>query len=291
MLKTCFLVLAALLATVFAVPVTTARAQARFIRGGPPPNLLELDGGFWYDHDFGGVEVFSFSPLVHGRFQLTRALEIDAKWGFSYGSVSAAADTPFGRISTGDSGVVAGDPYVALLYVHRSRSFVLHLGGGVALPVLQDSGGGEDAATFGAAAVRGWWDRWLWLPDRLTIVAPIELSHDVGHIVWKVEGALAFLGDTGPAAPRNDLMFQAAGSLGFHVGSMFVFGGRLQLVWLITGPSRADNAQTAIEPYMRIGNDRGWFAARLTINLDHPLGFAFDNGGVLGFHLGGGFRF
>jgi hypothetical protein len=47
----------------------------------------------------------------------------------------------------------------------------------------------------------------------------------------------------------------------------------------------------ALEPYLRYDFGGGFVNARLTVNLDEPLGFAFDEGKVWGLFAGGGGTF
>lgn len=69
--------------------------------------------------------------------------------------------------------------------------------------------------------------------------------------------------------------------------SEYVVGGlRMPLWWLMT--ESGDNAQLALEPFVRGDIDNFFVNGRFTVNLDEPLGFSFEEGKVWALHLGGG---
>src|SRR5690606_31596750 len=63
-----------------------------------------------------------------------------------------------------------------------------------------------------------------------------------------------------------------------YVGDRVVAGARMPLWWLLT--EGGENAQLAIEPYVRVDLGPAFINSRFTLNLDNPYGFSFDSGGI-----------
>ena len=89
-------------------------------------------------------------------------------------------------------------------------------------------------------------------------------------------------------ADDSDILLQIGGEAGLRLG-MVELGARLQLVWIPTGDG--DTAQTAVEPYALFDLKPGFVRFGLLMNLDEPLGFAFDDYGHWGVRLAAGFEF
>jgi hypothetical protein len=164
-------------------------------------------------------------------------------------------------------------------------------------------------ATVGAA--RGAWDLWLWLPETMSLVVPFRLEKRLAtSIELGVDAGLAILIPIADNEGGTDLFLQAAGDLAFLLSPRVRLGFRLQFGWVVTDDEdhrrpdytdllfsqidgrRHDDFQLSFEPYVRgyVGQS-GFLQARLVINLDEPAGFGFDDDGVWGLFLGGGFTF
>ena len=83
-----------------------------------------------------------------------------------------------------------------------------------------------------------------------------------------------------------EVSLQIDPGVGFWASNTVLVGGRVPVAWIPT--SEGDNAQIAIEPYTRIDFGSAYFNARFTVNIDEPLGFAFDEGKIWALHLGFG---
>lgn len=55
--------------------------------------------------------------------------------------------------------------------------------------------------------------------------------------------------------------------------------------------NEGDAAQLFVEPFVRVDLGPLMLSTRLMMNLDEPLGFAFDSGKYWGLHVGAGLAF
>jgi len=234
------------------------------------------------------------SPMIEGYFGVTDAIELSFQWGFLFvdHDVSAAG------VSEDDSAFALGNPAVSAFYRVEMDTAVLRLGVGLALPVADLEEDGTPSATrvigYGVAqGMRGLWDMWLWASDRLTVAVPqLRLDSLSQDLVWAVEGGMGLMIDTSDDDRDLEVPLQAAVEGGARLGRSFVIGGRFQVVWIPTLDGEdADRLQMAIEPFARVELENAFLYAKLTLNLDEPFGFAFDDHGVWGLHIGGGTRF
>lgn len=237
----------------------------------------------------------ALSPMLEGYFGVTDSIEIAFQWG----SVFVDRETTLAGLTEEDSSFLIGNPMISGVYLSHMDDAVLRLGMGVALPVADiddDSAAGIVTRVIGyglAAAMRGWWDSWLWAHDRLTVAVPqLRIDSKNHDFVWAVDAAMGLMIDTGDDDRDVEVPVQLAFEGGARLGSSFVLGARLQAVWVPTwDDDEADNLQLALEPLARVELENAFFYSKLTLNLDEPLGFAFDEGRVWGLHFGGGGRF
>jgi len=274
-----------------------AVAAAQFL-----PTSEERPGALWGElafHSGGQASAMGeqrhtvVSPLLAGRFHLIDRAELGFAWGFAHASVTVGT----GAAAEEAAAFVIGNPALTGGYRLEGESFTLRLGLAIVIPVA--SVGMEDppvallarqTALAVASSARGWWNRWLWLPDRLTVVVPAaRIDSGSGAFLWAAETALGIEVYTGEGEGTTDLTVQIAGEAGARLGTRVSLGGRLSLVWVITADG--DNAQTALEPFLRYEAGALLSSLRFTVNLDRPAGFAFDRHRVWGVHLGGGARF
>ena len=79
-------------------------------------------------------------------------------------------------------------------------------------------------------------------------------------------------------------------SLALCASESFGFGLRLALVIAATSDA-SDNVQVSFEPFLKFDIDQGFIRVGLLMNLDRPLGFAFDEGRVWALRTTIGARF
>lgn len=277
--------------TFLAVAPASAQDYYRIRRTRPSRFFFEIGTFFDGDHSEAfDTSVFVLTPYAQGNFRLARSFELEVKWGFSYGSIEGDFGVPPLVARVDESGVVIANPQIGALWAHDGP-VMIRLGGALVLPLLDVDDPGQQTAAGLGSAIRGLHDLWMWSEGFMSLVAPVYFEGGSGSLVWEAEGALGFMIPVrDDAGDDTEFVFQTAGGLGGRVGSM-VIGGRLRLVWLMSGPDGGDNAQLSMEPFIRIGSETGYFSARLLLNLDEPFGFALDEDGVWGLHMGGGFAF
>jgi len=291
MLKRC--VLLALLGIAFA-PLAAA-AQGRPIglaeRKGGRDHALELELDFssiTIDPPLAAAEVTytTLLPKLYGSFGLTETLELEAQLTTIYAGYS-----PEG--AEGDSTFELANPYVALFYAKRTDRSVARIGGGVALPVLDAEGYGM--APFQGAATRGLMDMWLYVPEALSFVIPVQLQVRATTLVLGVDAALALTINTGEGDLEDDddveVPLQAGALAGAALGDV-TLGLRLQVATLLTADG--DNTQVSALPFVQADLDGGGFIhGGVLVNLDEPLGVLGDDNlfEVWAVRVGGGTRF
>jgi hypothetical protein len=157
----------------------------------------------------------------------------------------------------------------------------------MALPLASDSGA-EGLAVLYTATTFGFQDLKLWFPDTFAVSGPARVEFG-DELIGSLDGELAVLFDAGKLRSGTDAYLTVAPGVGYYFDKTFLLGVRLPLWWGFT--DKGDNAQVALEPYLRGDLGQGFLNARFTMNLDEPLGFAFNRGKVWGLHFGGGFVF
>jgi len=195
----------------------------------------------------------------------------------------------------GDNGAtVLGNPYVGLSYVGDGPAVRLKVGGGIAIPVVNTNNlDANDQFALGAGiAPRAFQGAWLWIPDSLSIVAPLHIEAPLGTPVL-------FMGDAamGFAIPvRNtdtnetNLYLELAPGFAAHASDNVVLGLRFPLFAQLTN-AHGDSSQMSLEPFIRFNSDALFLSIRFTMPIDDPLGFAFDTGKYWGLHVGLGAAF
>ena len=262
------------------------------VYGGPvnrPVGHVGLDLTFMYKEytvitPFGVAEadLMSLSPVFRGLFVLGPSAALGVDWGFlSFLNLSAGGD--------GEQGVFPGNPFVGGYYLYPIvDDLLLQAGGGIALPLSAASDDAEGSAAGAiAAGTHGLFDLWLWLEDVLSLVAEADLSGTLSQGVYLgAELALAIFIPVKDTDARDvEVGSQFALEVGFDTG-VVIPGIRFQGAWIMTADG--DNFQSSLAPFIRVDLGGGYFHAHLLMNLDDPLGFAFDDEGLYGLMVGGG---
>lgn len=243
-----------------------------------------------YAGDEGGTQVLLQSPLFGFWYAVANHFTLSLDWGLSYYRENTNGNK--------ERRFRFGDPMVSGYYVGHAHDMVFYAGVGLALPAATvpahpdpNAPGIETRDYQHALAARGGWNSFLWIPEACSLVFPMRIeSSALKHLLLAADASLGipiFLQGQGAA-----LVLQAGGEVGFKAPHG-AFGGRFQFFWwaLEDTPFLNQMAQMSIEPFFRIDFGKPFLEARLTINLDHPYGFSFDNGGVWGLHLGAGTEF
>ncbi|HTM45144.1 MAG TPA: hypothetical protein VL137_09335 [Polyangiaceae bacterium] len=225
---------------------------------------------------FSGNRRTEFSLLGGLGMQVKPDLELELVLPMSHIALDPAA-----------SDFMIGNPYAALSYLSEREALRFKIGGGVALPLVRAGDVAEYANALTAAAMDGFQNSFLWTSRTMSLVAPMRL--ETGQVpIFSLDGAPIVGLPTGKGGDM-ELSVQLAPGASVYVGYSTLVGARLPLYWIPT--QSGDDASVALEPFVRHEIDSIFLNARLTLNLDKPLGFAFDRDGFWGLHLGGGGTF
>lgn len=171
-----------------------------------------------------------------------------------------------------------GNPWGALLYLPDCECGLSRLSLGVAAPVVGDSDGLEQTASWLARGANGDWDGYLWQPDMLPLVAGASTLKELGRfqLVWDAD--LIF----GMPGGGRDFEFgaQMAGEADVMFGWQSMLGARISGVLYPTLPG--DSFQSAFTTFFRYMRTSDSFALRFVLNIDPPFGFSFSRDGMWG---------
>ena len=139
----------------------------------------------------------------------------------------------------------------------------------------------------GHIGIRGNRELWLWTPDTLPIVVDYMVDREMGVVTIGNDTAFAFYVPIGANEGDTDVALHSSSNIEANFG-LVRLGGRILITAILTVEDDLDGTQIALEPF--VGLDLGIFAldVALTMNIDDPLGFAFDDDGVWGLHFGFG---
>lgn len=220
-----------------------------------------------------------FSPIGGLGLELNPKLELQLVLPMSHAAIDPD-QTDF----------MVGNPFASLSYIGWGSELRFKVGGGATVPLFNDDDAAEFLNSLGAGAMRGFQDFYLFSSKTLSLVAPVRVESG-RKVVFSIDAAPILTIPVGNSNDDMDLAVQFAPGAGVYLDASqrSLIGGRLPLVWV---PTRdGDNAFLAIEPFFRQQVGSGFFNTRLTLNLDEPLGFAFDDDGYWGLHVGGGGAF
>jgi hypothetical protein len=241
---------------------------------------------------------FWLSPVLRARYRVASTLEIAADWGLSF--------LQFAR-DGGDSHSQfrVGNPFLAFYSVRRHGCTELRIGLGATVPLASLPKGDQyDAfdAYYGAMAIRGMWEWWLWQPDAITVALPVSWETVIND-QWIWGGTVAIAGSSLyrrsvaqaafdfliPNEPRrSNLVVPMSVHVGYRVGPV-LFGSFVQSIFVVTGKG---DKQLSIVPFAKLGlGEKAHVDARMTIAIDKPLGPSFSSKGYWGLSVGGGYEF
>lgn len=252
---------------------------------------LEL-GSYFRSDDF--ADTYAFAPILSLWFEITDALDLVLEAGCAYaGRSDEAGDNP--------NHFYLGNPFLAIRRAYRAERTLFHFGFGFTVPIstmdqpvnpeqLTSQEEFEIATYKMAAAMRGRWSYWLWMPEHVALVIPIGarmVSED--NILFGGELALAVIAPTGDYHDyRGDFIAQGAGELGYGFKTVET-GLRLQAVLIPLIPNE-DKFQSAIGPFVNLNFEGGHVGANIIVNLDKDEG-VFGGADRWGLNLKGGVDF
>ncbi len=241
---------------------------------------------------FFGAEYDSYvtglSWILGGGYKVLPNLELEVMLPMSWAEIGATTSQGTLEVSDSSSGFAVANLHLGANYLHANERFRLKVGGALEIaPWNRDLGGEGRFALVAGAVARSAQDQGLWAPEVLSVVTPARI--EFGETL--VLGGDGALGLHVPTDGRDvELSVQLNPSLGYYATDTVLVGARLPFIWMPT--DSGDSAtQLAFEPYARFDFDPGFINTRFTLNLDDPLGFAFDEGKYWSIHVGGGGAF
>jgi hypothetical protein len=256
--------------------------------------------GFHYREQTIGLsetEIALFQPSLYGTFGLLPtvddglSVEIDTAWRF-------------GGVAGDISAFRAANPYLGVRVGVRSAEGWRARGGlGFTLPLTNlyddyDGAGGFDAAgavaILGIVGLQGAWDPWLESVLNAAIVLRGDFEYRHQYFAAGAETAFAALlpveyqGRTGDTTYAAQLAVWGAG----RPIPELALGVRFQAVMLDSSrDGTSPEGYLALIPFVRGEIGDAFVESRLVMNLDDPLGFAFDDGRFWAIYLLGGGTF
>ncbi|MEO1232917.1 MAG: hypothetical protein AAFZ18_28890 [Myxococcota bacterium] len=251
-----------------AIAAGEARAEDR-------PSEVYVDVGF-NTRNPGGANLTTWTPNLGLFAAVDDNIAISADWGLTTFSVD--------EVDLENPGVKPLNPFVAAHLTPQIGDFSLRLGLGLAIPVAEGSDEASLRLYESARAIRGSWDPWLYATETISVAIPARVAWQPLNLVrLAAEGAAFLMIATDGSGER--LGFQGALEAAL-VFDGFEVGARIQGVRPQDEVTRA-----AFEPFAAVGVGPVWLRGRLTMNLAEPDGFAFDEDGIWGAHLGLAYTF
>jgi hypothetical protein len=235
--------------------------------------------GFHMGSMFGVVDVTSLSWLLGGGYKITPSLELDLMLPMAFLSGSGGGES--------DSGLGVGNLHIGAHFMQSKDELRYKVGGALEWgPWNSDYDAAAQYAIFYGAGTRGAQNTGLWASETLTVLTPARIEY--GHqLSFTGDGALGFHVPTDGG--DFDFSVLLAPGVAYYVSETVLLGARLPMVFVLTND--ADMAQLGFEPNARFDLGTAFVNARFTLNIDEPLGFSFDEGGIWGLHVGAGGTF
>ena len=246
-------------------------------------NQLGLGVGV-YTGDSLSADTAVLSPVLEGRFKLSGRTRLDLQVPFVAvdGGSLAGQDTTRFRLA---------NPYLGVSYGFDFDVRKLGIGGGLSLPAarLGDGVARIDAAgDYNAASLsRGNYRRWLWAPEALSLVVPLEAEIDLPLVTLRGDAAYALMISTGDGSETESVA--QIGAEGLVNLAFLGLGVRAQAVWQ---PNQdGDNAQVSLGPLAEINAGPFYARSLFVFNIDGPGGRSFSDAAFWGLDLAAGIRF
>lgn len=238
-----------------------------------PPNTL-LYETYAYSGSLNGQPTTVFAPAISASMALSDRLSLSAAWLFAYAPSRAGGPTAFqaGNPSVGLGGVLSDD-----------GALKIRTGGNLVLPftLITDPDDFGSALLRRAATLRGNSAFSLVNPGLLGLTPWVDATLKTGRFRFGLDGRIPMSAQLSKKrGQRVDAVFQVSGSASMDVSSHVLVGSTFQAIYLATAVEGTDPTFLALIPHARFYGSAGFVEARLVMNLDAPLGFAFSENGV-----------
>lgn len=208
---------------------------------------------------------------IRGRFGIAGAVQDTEVTG-----VGGSRERTFrpGNTALGSYYTMGGDEKVM---------WTIGAGGQLSLPTAQpgDYSSGEALAYVGGLAVHGMEDAWLFLPKTFSIVPGAYARFATGPVFANARLDMSLNVPTdGRDSPGHLMQFRV--EAGYRGSETIRLGLAYTNVLQFGGNVSGDRSQGALRVFLRADIKILTVGCELVMNLDDPLGFAFDDGGYWG---------
>lgn len=245
------------------------------------------------------TSAFTFLLEFGGTYPIMPELRLSLDWGFD---ISAQERSLSGIINDSNDATVVlpANPALGAHYLFDLSSTVRARAGGLlVIPLIHfNEDDPEDMVETGLASMHplgmnAALNAWLWTPEYFSLVFPVAVDGGSGKLRWGADTALALMFDTDDENAYDGdgktlVVFQIGGEFAYRPISAFEFGGRLSAAFGFAKRydfEEDDTSQIALEPFGAYLFDSGRVEGALTVNLDEPFGFAFNEARMWALHV------
>lgn len=258
------------------------------------PSRLELELAAGVSGSLELRSVILTAPLLSLSAPISDENAFFAQWGFSL----ATGDPTGGDFAP--TFVAPGNPLFGIS-LRLGEGLVLSPSLTLPLARMPRAESRRPAATFayeGALGLRGGLDRWLWLPDRLSLILPLTFTRWLDPLLieahLKLGVLLPMVDDPLSAVPRHgrretdvdELVLQTEVRVAARLGEGLWFATRFAFVYIPT--SDGEEVEFSLTPELRLALGP-WSHVELgvTLNLGETLGPSWEPGRFWAVILGG----
>lgn len=238
----------------------TALANPSGVAEGAPPSRMWIDLGF-----FKGSNFYGLSPEIGFSIRVQQVWSLDFAFPAAFGDRS------------GNNGLA--NPVAGLSRWLRAGSGALQAGGLLTIP-LTSAVDNFGSRLFLADGMRGSWDGWRWAHGGLAVIGFGRYHWRRDHFDLRSEFAMGLLFPVGDQQDSVQFTAQFGVAPFYRIGERGGIGLDLRGVWR---PADDGLFQISMVPRVRFSPGSVDLDFWLNVNINEPLGFAFDDGRVWGF--------
>lgn len=255
-------------------PIVASGDEPQAPRGAPPSRMW-IDLGFYKGHsDLStsvGAITYGLSPEIGFALRAGRVYTVHLSFTGAFGD------------GTGNNG--PGNPVGGFSRWFGVGPGQLEAGALIALPLAQVPDGTFQRLAV-SDALHGLWDGWRWVNGGMSLIGFGRYHWSVGSFDLRGELAMGFFVPVGDHQESAQFTAQLGVSPFYRFGARSGVGLDLRGVWR---PALDGLFQVSMVPRVRLSPGSADIDLWLNLNLDEPLGFAFDEGTVWGFGVAVGF--
>ena len=249
-------------------------SELRPVQLSPYRGIVAIDNVF-YTQSPGSTRAVIYSPMLRFEHRPRPMFYLGARIGLSHLNVSTPSSTSG---VTNPSNLELSGGYILELGTYPSL-YELRIGGRFTVPTLHPDGTDERLNVGAASAVRLSRDLWMWAPRTASLTLPVSFRTK-SRIHFAAELEIAALISLEDPDDDSEAVVQLLLEGGYRVLPQLLAGAGLSMVALPTFDG--DQFQSAIGAFLRANFSGIHVGGEFWMNLDDPLGFAFDDDGFWG---------